>query len=163
MLQQGSSADVNSTTQILGRSPAGIETFIAPAEAMSLRQTALAPWRSLFLRIALAITWLGTAVCSAFVYPQVASLALLARLHLRGGAALALLYGASMIDAVIGMLTLTYPGKRLWIAQICLVSLYSCAVAIALPEFLWHPLGPILKNVPILALLSVLTMEETRP
>ncbi|WP_116135499.1 SDR family oxidoreductase [Trinickia diaoshuihuensis] len=161
MLEQGSSAEVDTTARILGRPPAGIEMFIGPVEAMSLRQTALAFWRSLSLRIALAITWLGTAVCSAFFYPKAESLALLARLHLHGGAALGLLYGASAIDAMIGVLTLTHPGKRLWIAQAFLVGLYSCIVAITLPEFLWHPFGPILKNVPILAVLGVLTMEET--
>jgi hypothetical protein len=47
-------------------------------------------------------------------------------------------------------------------AQVLLIAGYSVLIAIALPEFLWHPFGPILKNLPILALLFVLFNEETQ-
>ncbi|MFM0636504.1 SDR family oxidoreductase [Paraburkholderia metrosideri] len=163
MLQAGSTGPVAPTTQALGRPPAGLETFVAPDEAIPLRHAALAMWRFALLRGALAITWIWTAICSAFIYPQAASLALLARVHLQGGAALVALYLAAALDCVFGIATLVRPGRRLWAMQALLVGAYSIVIAVALPEFLWHPFGPILKNVPILALLLVLLSEETRP
>ena len=163
MLQMGSTAHVAPTTQVLGRSPSGLETFVAPDDALPLRHTALAMWRPALLRGALAITWIWTALCSAFVYPQAESLALLARMHLQGSAALAALYLAAALDGALGVATLARPGRRLWTMQMGLIGAYSIAAAVALPEFLWHPFGPILKNLPILALLLVLFSEETRP
>jgi uncharacterized protein YbjT (DUF2867 family) len=163
MLQMGSTGNVAPTIQALGRAPAGLEVFIAPSDAIPLRQAAFAMWRPAMLRGALAITWIWTAICSAFIYPQAASLALLARVHLHGGMALAALYLAAAVDAVFGIATLVRPGRRLWAIQIALIGVYSILIAVALPEFLWHPFGPILKNVPILALLLVLLCEETRP
>jgi hypothetical protein len=162
MLQAGSTADVAATTVALGRSPAGIETFIG-ADADVLRHEALGIWRSMLLRGALAVTWIGTAICSALIYPRAASLALLARLHLQGGVALAALYLASAFDLLFGVATLLRPGRRLWAAQAGVVCAYSLIVAAALPEFLAHPFGPLLKNVPIIAMLIVLLSEEMRP
>jgi uncharacterized protein YbjT (DUF2867 family) len=163
MLQMGSTGNVAPTIQALGRPPAGLEAFVAPADAIALRRAALAMWQPAMLRGALAITWIWTALCSAFIYPQAASLALLARVHLHHGMALAVLYLAAALDGVFGIATLVRPGRRLWVMQIGLVTAYSILIAMALPEFLWHPFGPILKNVPILTLLLVLLCEETRP
>jgi uncharacterized protein YbjT (DUF2867 family) len=162
MLQMGSTGDVAPTTKLLGRPPAGLESFVAPVDAIPLRHAALAIWRPTLLRGALAIMWIWTALCSAFIYPQAASLALLARVHLQGGAALAALYLAAALDFAFGIATLVRPGRRLWAMQIGLIGAYSIVIAVALPEFLWHPFGPILKNVPILALLLVLFSDETR-
>lgn len=162
MLQAGNTGPVASTTKALGRQPAGLESFITPADAIPLRQAALAMWRPVLLRGALAIMWIWTALCSAFIYPQAASLALLARVHLHGGAALSALYLAAALDFVLGVATLVRPGRRLWAMQIALIGTYSIVIAATLPEFLWHPFGPVLKNVPILALLLVLLSEETR-
>nr|WKF61800.1 UDP-2-acetamido-2,6-beta-L-arabino-hexul-4-ose reductase [Paraburkholderia busanensis] len=163
MLQAGSTASVETTARVLGRLPAGIETFISRADAPSLRHEAFAAWRALALRGALAITWIWTALCSAFIYPQAASLALLARAHLHGGTALAALYLASALDFAFGLATLIRPGRRLWAMQAGLVTAYSLVIAITMPDFLWHPFGPLLKNLPILALLLILFSEETRP
>lgn len=163
MLRAGNSADPSATARALGRMPAGLETFIPAAEAPALRQQALAAWRPALLRGALALIWLWTAVCSAFVYPVTGSLALLAPVGLHGSAALAALYLAAALDAALGLATLWRPGRRLWAAQLALVLAYSAVIAIALPEFLWHPFGPLLKNAAVIALLFILLCEETQP
>ncbi len=163
MLQSGSTAPVATTARLLGREPAGIETFVTPADALPLRHQALAAWRPAVLRGALAITWIWTALCSAFIYPQAASLSLLAHVHLHGGGAIAALYLASALDLGFGVATLVRPGRRLWAMQGGLIAAYSLAIAIAMPEFLWHPFGPLLKNLPILALLLILFSEEAQP
>ncbi|MBH9710507.1 DoxX-like family protein, partial [Burkholderia contaminans] len=51
----------------------------------------------------------------------------------------------------------------LWAAQLALVLAYSAVIAVALPAFLWHPFGPLLKNAAVIALLFILLSEETRP
>lgn len=163
MLQSGNTGHITSTTAALGRPPKGLETFVTPDEAIALRHAALAMWRPALLRGALALTWLWTAFCSAFIYPRAASLSLLARVHLQGGAAFVALSLATALDFAFGFATLAFPGRRLWAMQIGLICTYSIVIAVALPEFLWHPFGPILKNAPILALLFVLFSEETRP
>lgn len=161
MLRAGNTADAIPMASVLGRMPAGIETFIPRREAPALRQQALAAWRPGLLRGALAVTWIWTAITSAFIYPQADSLALLAAVHVHGLLALAALYGACALDAVFGIATLLRPGRRLWAAQAALILGYSLVIAIALPEFLWHPFGPVLKNLPILALLVLLFSEES--
>lgn len=162
MLRAGNSGDAALTTRVLGRPPAAIDAFITPDQAPALRQQALAAWRPALLRAALALIWLWTALCSAFIYPTGDSLALLARVGLHGPVAVAALYLAAALDAVFGVATLWRPGRRLWAAQLALVLGYSAVIALALPEFLWHPFGPLLKNVAVVALLFILFSEETQ-
>lgn len=161
MLQRGNTADVEQTTQALGRAPRAIEAFIEPDSAPGLRAETLASWRGLVLRIALAIVWIGTAIVSAAAYPRAESLALLARVGLHGTAADVTLYGACALDFALGIATLLTPGRGLWLLQIMVMLGYSAIIAVALPEFLIEPFGPILKNVPILAVLILLFSEET--
>jgi uncharacterized protein YbjT (DUF2867 family) len=163
MLQDGNIADAAPTTRLLGRSPLGIDAFITGAGATQARNEAFAAWRSGLLRIVLACVWLATAWVSAFAYPVADSLALLQRLHLQGAAAVTALYGATLLDFALGVATLLRPGRRLWLLQAALVSAYTLIIGVALPEFLFHPFGPILKNLPILAILLLLICEETRP
>ncbi|MCX4162689.1 MULTISPECIES: SDR family oxidoreductase [Paraburkholderia] len=161
MLQSGNTADAAETTAVLGHPPQAIADFIG-ADGAALRNEALSSWRSAWLRIALAAVWLWTAFVSAFLYPHADSLAMLHRAGLDGAVANAALYGSAALDAAMGFATLCKPGRRLWASQFLLVSAYSIVVAIALPEMLIHPFGPLLKNLPILAVLCVLFNEETR-
>ncbi|QVQ26352.1 SDR family oxidoreductase [Achromobacter deleyi] len=163
MLRAGNTADAAITTQVLGRPPAGIESFIEPADALTLRHQALAAWRPGLVRGALALIWLWTAVCSALLYPVAGSLALLEPVGLQGATALAALYLAAGLDFVLGIATLRWPGRRLWVAQLGLVLGYTAVIALAMPEFLLHPFGPILKNVAVVALLFILLTEEPKP
>lgn len=161
MLQSGSTADVADTTRVLGRAPLGLSQFITH-DALALRREALETWRSLLFRFALAVTWIWSAIVSAWLHPQAQSLALLTRVHLHGTIALAALYSASALDFGFGVATLLRPGRRLWLAQIALIVVYSAIIAVALPELLTDPFGPILKNLPILTLLFVLFSEDSR-
>lgn len=162
MLQRGNTANAQPVTQALGRPPRGIETFIDPDTASAVRAEAFAAWRGLVLRIALAVVWIGTAFISAAAYPHAASLARLGRLGLHGTAANVALYGACALDFILGVATLVKPGRTLWLVQMTIVLAYTALIAVALPEFLIDPFGPILKNVPILAILALLFSEETR-
>jgi hypothetical protein len=73
-----------------------------------------------------------------------------------------ILYAASGLDLSIGIATITHPSRRLWLAQLLVIFMYSIIIGVCLPEFLIHPFGPILKNIPILAILLVLIGGEKK-
>ncbi|MGU7770126.1 SDR family oxidoreductase [Burkholderia sp. MR1-5-21] len=162
MLRAGNTGEVAASTAALGRPPRGLGTFIG-AEAAALRAEALATWRRGLLKGALAIVWIWTAVASAFVHPLSDSLALLARAHVTGALAYVALYAACALDFAFGVATVAAPGRRLWGAQIALIAVYSAIIAVAMPGLLAEPFGPVLKNLPILAILVILFGEEVRP
>lgn len=159
MLQAGNSADLASTSRLLGRMPRPPAEFIARNDAAPLRQRALAAWRQPLLRWVLALLWLWSAAVS-LLWPQT-GLELLAPFGLSGLLASAVLIGASTLDAALGGLTILYPCKRLWQVQIAVIAAYSLLVALRLPEFLFHPFAPIAKNLPIVAVLFLMWAEET--
>ncbi|HDR9487786.1 TPA: SDR family oxidoreductase [Burkholderia aenigmatica] len=159
MLRGGNTGDPAATTALLGRAPRGIDGFIG-APAAALRRDALAMWRRPLLRGALAIVWIWTAIASAFIHPLHASLALLAPAHLTGLPALIALYAAGALDFGFGIATVVAPSRRLWVAQAALIVAYSAVIAVTMPGLLAEPFGPVLKNVPILAILLILFSEE---
>ena len=60
------------------------------------------------------------------------------------------------------------PGTRarrlLWRGQAGLIVLYTVIISWRLPEFWLHPYGPLLKNLPMLAVLLLLyTLEPDSP
>ncbi|MEF2251997.1 SDR family oxidoreductase [Ralstonia solanacearum] len=160
MLQGGSAADAAATTRLLGYPPKRVAQFIAPDCAELLRLRALAAWRTGLLRYVLAMLWMATACVSAFVYPMADSLALLKQVGLAGWPAIAVLYGASILDLMMGVACIRYPCRALWGMQAALVVGYTVVVCVALPQFLAHPFGPVIKNAPILAILAVLFAES---
>ena len=159
MLRGGNTGDPTAATAVLGRPPRGLGSFIG-AEAGALRRDALAMWRRPVLVGALAIVWIWTAIASAFIHPLHASLALLAPAHLTGLPALIALYAASALDFAFGIATVVAPSRRLWAAQAALIVAYSAVIAVTMPGLLAEPFGPVLKNVPILAILLILYSEE---
>ncbi|KVU87357.1 SDR family oxidoreductase [Burkholderia ubonensis] len=161
MLRAGNTGELAASSAALGRPPRGLRAFIG-AQAVALRHEALAAWRRPLLTGSLAIVWIWTAIASAFIHPLRDSLALLAHVHLTGISALAALYAACALDFVFGVATVIAPSRRLWAAQIVLVVAYSAVIAVAMPGLLAEPFGPVLKNVPILAVLLILFAEEER-
>ncbi|KVP65261.1 NAD-dependent dehydratase [Burkholderia ubonensis] len=161
MLRAGNTGELAASSAALGRPPRGLRAFIG-AQAVALRHEALAAWRRPLLTGSLAIVWIWTAIASAFIHPLRDSLALLAHVHLTGISALAALYAACALDFVFGVATVVAPSRRLWAAQFVLIVAYSAVIAVAMPGLLAEPFGPVLKNVPILAVLLILFAEEER-
>jgi hypothetical protein len=112
------------------------------------------------VRLTLAAIWLVTGALSLGIYPQADSFGLLERVGLRGATALTTLYLAAALDIALGMLTVFRPSKFLWQAQAMLIVAYTLIISLWLPEFWLHPFGPILKNLPLLALLWMLNKYE---
>lgn len=163
MLLAGNVAAHNGLPRVLGRQARAIADFIPPAGAAALRQQAvLALWLPV-LRVALALMWIWTGIVSLGLYPVEASHALLARVGLHGDAAPIALYGAALLDVVLGVLTLAAPARwrrTVWLGQLLLIGGYTALITLFLPEFWLHPYGPILKNLPLLAAIALLWALE---
>lgn len=160
MLAAGNTADVAETERVLGRQPRAPREFMTREQAQRAREALLARARGALMRGALGLVWLGSGIVS-LALPQT-GLELLAAFGLAGGAALATLVGASLLDIGLGLACWLRPGRRLWLAQLGVIGLYSALVALRLPEFLVHPFAPLLKNLPMVAMLALLYAEEQR-
>ncbi|MFZ6817330.1 SDR family oxidoreductase [Undibacterium sp. Ji22W] len=160
MLEQGNVADSVAFTQFLGQAPRGANTWFADQQAEALASVAIASWSQLLFRLILAFLWISTGLISLWIYPRENSLHLLSQVSINGLAATMVLYLAISFDVLLGISTLSHPSKNLWLCQTVLILTYSFIIGVCLPEYLAHPFAPILKNLPILAILFVLLASE---
>jgi len=108
--------------------------------------------------------WIVTGILSFGVYPVDESLEMLARAGLTGALALASLYLAAGLDLAFGVGTVLLR-RRLWLyrAQLALIAAYTLVITLRLPEYWLHPFGPVLKNIPVIAMIIMLhEMERGR-
>lgn len=162
MLEQGNTADCAQFSHYLGQSPKAKQDWFSDHDSAYLAASAIATWSTILFRIALAFLWIATGIISLWVYPHQESARLLSQVGISSTYVIPMLYAASGLDLSMGIASLTHPSRRLWLAQILVISAYSIIIMICLPEFLIHPFGPILKNIPILAILLVLIAGERK-
>lgn len=160
LLERGSAGPATEFAALLGSPPKGPAQWFADIPARLLAAEAITAWGLSLLRITLAQVWLITGLLSLGIYPVKSSLVLLAPLGLHGALALVVLYSAAVLDLLMAALTVFRPSRGLWLSQIVLIVGYSALIACALPEFYLHPFGPILKNLPILAVLITLYAQQ---
>ncbi len=157
MLQRGNVANPDVTRALLGRNPRPVSEFASPSAVEELRLSALLDWLQPLLRLALAVVWLVAGAVSMGIYPVDESYILLERVGITGSLAPVALYGAAGLDIAFGLGTLFLRRRRfLWIAQASLIVAYTIVITLFLPEFWLHPFGPLIKNLPILAIILLL-------
>jgi uncharacterized protein YbjT (DUF2867 family)/uncharacterized membrane protein YphA (DoxX/SURF4 family) len=162
MLEEDNVADSKPCSQLLGREPRGVSAWFAGTVPAMLRAQAVAAWALPMFRVALAIVWIITGLLSLGIYPVEQSLELLSQVGLRGPLASATLMSAALLDVGCGLATLFARGRTLWRLQMALIVAYTMITTIFLPAYWLHPFGPILKNIPILALLLLLDAFESK-
>lgn len=163
MLLRGNIDNPLPMQRLLGREPRPPARFIPAAEGMTTFTNARLAWQLPLLRWSVAAVWLVTGAVSLGIYPVESSYALLARVGVTGALAPVLLYGAAGMDLAFGLATLLMRNRQwLWLTQIAAIVLYSVIIAVKLPEFWMHPFGPLLKNVPLVALIAFLYSMERR-
>ena len=161
MLDRGNSADPGPTIALLGRAPRMPASFVDDPAAE--RAQAKLGWLLPMLRMSIAFVWIATAYVSAAVYPPELSYQLLERTGVPPALGPLMLYGAAVFDLLLGLGILLLARRRwLWLAQLVLIGFYTVVIAWKLPEFLWHPYGPLTKNVPILAAIWLLYQLEEK-
>jgi hypothetical protein len=120
-------------------------------------------WLLPLAKLSLAALWLATAALTLFAWPWADSVAMVERTGLAGPLASAAVMAGALVDAAFGVATLAVRrGRWLWAAQAATIVAYSAIIAVALPEYLAHPFGPVLKNLPVLALIALVAALERR-
>jgi uncharacterized protein YbjT (DUF2867 family) len=163
MLERGNVADATDFCRVLGHAPRAPRDFIGRDEAKTLRLTAQLGWLLPLLRWSIALVWIVTGIVSLGLYPLERSYALLAAAGVPAAAAPLMLVGAALLDLAFGIFSIALPARRrrpLWIAQLALILFYTAVISIRLPEFWLHPYGPLLKNLPLLAAIWLLSELE---
>lgn len=98
----------------------------------------------------LVSAWLG------FTQGEGAARQVVAALHLPAAVAEPLRLGGSLLDvAIAALVVLDRRGRWSTAVQLCAVTGYALVIGFALPGLWLDPLGPLLKNLPILALVAV--------
>ncbi|MBV9890423.1 MAG: SDR family oxidoreductase, partial [Rhizobacter sp.] len=157
MLERGNVAPCEVTAALVGDRLLAPREFVPVSSAAAVRVRAQLGWLLPLLRGSLAVVWIATGVVSLWVYPVAASDALLARAGVPAPVQPLALWAAALLDLVLGVATLALRRRRLlWWAQIALIGAYTALITVRLPEFWAHPYGPLLKNLPMLAILVVL-------
>jgi len=118
-------------------------------------------WLYWFARLGVAFLWVWTAFVTQFVWPRPDTLKWLGSVW-SGLATPYWLTASCLLDASMGMAALLWPSKRLWQFQFALTTLYTVGLAIALPWSWWHPFGVLTKNLPLLATIGYLGLQEER-
>ena len=114
-----------------------------------------------YLSDSLGVLWLWSGLQPALTAPA-ESLQLLARIGVPSVLQLPLFYAASAWDVILGVCCLTSlaRGRALWWLQAATVAVYTLIVAWRLPEAWLHPFAPLVKNLPILALICYLARRN---
>lgn len=162
MLEQGNLADRATFTKLLDQEPKGINDWFDHQETSAIAAAAITSWSTILFRFVLAFLWISTSIISVGFYPLEDSARLLAQVGISAQYASTILWFAIGVDLILGILSLSHPSRRLWIFQSILILTYSSIISVCLPEFLMHPFAPILKNIPILAILFVLIASDKK-
>lgn len=119
-----------------------------------------------FMHASLVVVWLGTAVVSALDYLGLSGLNHEgARLLDQGGISDArwqalLIWSGLLADLALGLALLLRPGRAIYLSALLLMTAMT-VIGTALQPTLWlHPLGPLLKNLPIAAMLWFLLQTD---
>lgn len=162
MLQRGNSAPVQPFVQAFGFQPQDFShwTEQTPASA-SERQQARLFFLWPLLRLCLAFLWIWTGLTSALFHPVADSYQMLAAVGLSGVALPLALYGAALLDTLPGLALLLNIRLRLMLGiQLVMMLGYSLILSFFLPEFWFHPFGPLSKNLPLIAATLMLFVRE---
>lgn len=162
MLERGNTGDPSVMVELIGRPPRGADRFIDAVQAETVRRNAELRWLLPILRTSIAIVWIVTGLLSLGIYPVEDSLSLLARSGVPATLQPLMLYGAAALDIAIGIGIFLIRRRWVWALQIALILFYTAVIAWKLPEFLLHPYGPVLKNLPMLAAIWLLMKREER-
>jgi uncharacterized protein YbjT (DUF2867 family) len=163
MLEAGNTAPPDDTKRLLRDSPRPPEQLNADDQRDVMRREAQLGWLLPMLRISVALVWIWTGIVSLGLYPTQDSYELLARVGVGPELAPLMLYGAAVLDLLVGLATLVMSRLGwLWLLQLAVILGYTVIITFKLPEFWLHPYGPLSKNLVMLAAIYLLYTLEPR-
>lgn len=115
------------------------------------------------LQFSLAFVWIFTGICSLWIYPREDSYALLQQTGINTFWQPIMLYGAALMDLIIGLaLLFNFKIKIICLFQILIIFIYTLIITIKIPSFWFHPFGPISKNIPFMVSIYILYILQSR-
>jgi uncharacterized protein YbjT (DUF2867 family) len=162
LLERGSVAQPNRLAAVLGREPSALAHGLAitPPRPMFDLSVALSPAMAFGLRAALAFMWLYTSFISALLPQESGVLNLLARCGFEGRFGVVALVASCVLNAGLGVFTLSRPTPWLYAVQSAAVIGYTTTAAFGMPELTIDHCGPLVKNLPVLMAVLVLWMAS---
>jgi DoxX-like family len=108
------------------------------------------------LRLSLVVVWLITALVS-LIELRGQSAALLMAAGLTNTAWMdALIWSGALLDAALGLALWLVPRKSVYWCALLSMALMTLVATLLSPSLWLHPLGPLLKNIPLAAMFWVL-------
>ncbi len=108
------------------------------------------------LRFSVAIVWLATAVISLWEFNG-QSMDLLVNAGIGNRVvAKALIAAGAGSDLLLGVAMALWPSRRVYLLALAFMSAMTVVASVLDPSLWLHPLGPLTKNIPIAAALSIL-------
>lgn len=153
---QGNCGDNHGFIEAVGFRPQSLSEALArePADVQD-RWHAQLYFLPAILTLVLAATWILSGVIGLAVVSDVGEI-VAARVGLRGALADVVAIGTCVVDVVIGL----WVAWRRWpglcaLTQLAVILTYSFVLGLAMPELWLDPFGPLVKNLPMLALIPV--------
>jgi hypothetical protein len=158
MLERGSVPMLNATAGLLGRAPTAMSQGLAvsPPEPMLDLRVQLSPAVMAGARVAVAFMWIYTALVSAWLPQESGVLQLLARCGFEGSAGVVALAFSCALNVTLGWLCLYRATPWAMALQVAAVLGYTTMAAFHMPELTIDHCGPLVKNLPLLALIMLL-------
>jgi uncharacterized protein YbjT (DUF2867 family) len=158
LLERGNTPAANAATLLLGRAPTAMDEGLAttPPQPLVDLQVVFSPVADRLLRGAVAAMWLSTALVTLLLPQQSGVLQLLQRCGFSGDAGLAVMLGSCVLNATLGLALLLRPSPTVYALQMGAVLGYTLTAALNMPELVIDHCGPLVKNLPVLALLLAL-------
>lgn len=161
LLARGNTPGDNALPRLLGRQPTTMSQGLkvtAPQPLVDLR-VQLSPPAQWIARLSLAFMWLYTALISALLPHESGVLALMARCGFEGPWGVAALVFSCSLNTVLGVLALRQPVPWGMALQAVAVLGYTLTAALNMPELTIDHCGPLVKNLPVLALILLLWLS----
>lgn len=165
MLKNGNFANVTPLKKFLGRMPLSPEETLFKNKATS-KNKLMADLYFIrpFLNLVIAFVWIWSGLVTAFFYPHEQGLLLLNDVGITGPITSYVLYFSAGFDIAIGLLMLfNYKLQELLWFQLIVILFYTIILTFFAPYHWFHPLGAVLKNLPLLFTVYILlTLERAR-
>lgn len=109
----------------------------------------------------LVVIWIGTALASAWTADTVGPALLAAQPQLPAAWHPWLIWGGAALDLLLGLAMWWRPSRFVWGLALAATIGMSAVATWVDPTLWWHPLGPLTKNLPIIALLWALQRSSS--
>jgi nucleoside-diphosphate-sugar epimerase len=165
LLERGNTSARNAAPALLRRAPSSLAEGlrVTPPQPLIDLRVQLSPAADAVLRASVAFMWLYTAFITALLPQQSGVLRLLERCGFEGDAGVAVMLASCTLNTLLGVLMLRRPAPWVYALQIGAVLGYTATAALNMPELTIDHCGPLVKNVPLLALLALLWLAERSP